>query len=800
GFCDDFFQELNHGSPFIKRYIDRANEYWIEEYNVDGFRFDLAKCVADDGITIGEAGYTEAVTSGWKDVADDVWNNVDEDTYMILEFFGSPSVENELGGYKDDDGDTGSMMTWHNMNPQYSQADMGFQENSNVSDSYYGNRGDYDQASFIAYMESHDEQWLMRKKKAFGNSSGNYSTQDLETALERQKLSAAFYFTIPGPRMTWQFSELGYGWGEDECLRPGDACSSSAPGRTSPKPIRWEYRNADEYPGRVKLYKAWSALINLRTQTEVFSSTQTDVSTTLSGGLGRRIVLEHDSMNAVVIGNFGLESREMSANFPTTGSWYDFYTGEAVQIEADEQDANIPLAPGEFHIYTSKPVDTPQQGLVPYGSAAPPPGPPSSLESTTDFEAGSISLAWSASEASDVVEYRIYRGRSINFDTTGARLASVGGQTTTFTDTTVEAGSAYYYRVAALDNDGLLSEPTSVLSALLQPETVSVSASRSFGDGTQQSDYRLIALPGQVNRGVQSTFDGEAGDAWQAYWDNGANDDFLVSFDGSSTFQFEPGRGFWAISETSWTVEESLSTIPLSQGSSGPVVAIELHDGWNIISNPLGKDVAWTQVQAVNGGTLQPLWRFDGSFNQTNTFASAKTGAAFYFNNQSGLARLQIPYVSSQAQVASSTTESSQLLSVTAKGPETSASTVRLGTSESATDGIGPDDVVAPPHRFEALSLRVQAKKTKDVKQRQQSLVQSVRQTGGDGQVYHLALRTKDQNPVTIQVSDVEALDGDQVRLLNRETGASFDLRNDRKIEVTPQANTTRMVVITGNA
>jgi len=398
------------------------------------------------------------------------------------------------------------------------------------------------------------------------------------------------------------------------------------------------------------------------------------------------------------------------------------------------------------------------------------------------------------------VEYRIYRGRSINFDTTGARLASVGAQTTSFTDTTVEAGSAYYYRVAALDNDGLLSEPTSVLSALLQPETVSVSASRSFGDGTQQSDYRLIALPGQVNRGVQSTFDGEAGDAWQAYWDNGSSDDFLVSFDGSSTFQFEPGRGFWAISETSWTVEESLSTIPLSQGSSGPVVAIELHDGWNIISNPLGKDVAWTQVQAVNGGTLQPLWRFDGSFNQTNTFASAKTGAAFYFNNQSGLARLQIPYVSSQAQVASSTTESSQLLSVTAKGPETSASTVRLGTSESATDGIGPDDIVAPPHRFEALSLRVQAKKTKDVKQRQQSLVQSVRQTGGDGQVYHLALRTKDQNPVTIQVSDVEALDGDQVRLLNRETGASFDLRNDRKIEVTPQANTTRMVVITGNA
>jgi len=640
----------------------------------------------------------------------------------------------------------------------------------------------------------------MRKKKAFGNSSSGYSTRDFETALERQKLSAAFYFTIPGPRMTWQFSELGYGWGENECLRPGDACSSSAPGRTASKPIRWEYRNAEEHPGRVELYKAWSALINLRTQTDAFSSTQTDVSTKLSGGLGRRIVLEHDSMNAVVVGNFGLESREMSANFPTTGSWYDFYTGEAVQIESDEQDANIPLAPGEFHIYTSKPVDTPEQGLVPYGVAAPPPDPPSSLEATTDFEAGSITLQWAASEASDVVEYRIYRGRTAEFDTTGSGIASVEGQTTSYTDTTVEASAAYYYRVAALDNDGILSSPTSALSALLQPEAVSVNASRSFGDGTQESDYRLIALPGQVNRGVQATFDGEAGDAWQAYWDNGSSEDFLVSFDGSSTFQFGPGRGFWAISEASWRVEESISTIPLSRGASGPVVAIDLHDGWNIISNPLGKDVAWTQVEAINGGTLQPLWRFDGSFRQTSTFASAKTGEAFYFNNQSGQARLQIPYTNSESQVASSTTDSAQLLSLTARGADASVSSVRLGTSESATDGVGPDDVVAPPHRFEAVSLRVQAKQTADVSQRQQSLVQSIRPSGGDGQVYHLALRTEEQNPVTIEIDGVDSFKGNQARLVNRETGASYDLRHAQQIEVVPEAKTTRMVVITGNA
>jgi len=42
------------------------------------------------------------VTEGWKDVADHVWDTVDSDALMILEFFGSPGVENELGGYRDE--------------------------------------------------------------------------------------------------------------------------------------------------------------------------------------------------------------------------------------------------------------------------------------------------------------------------------------------------------------------------------------------------------------------------------------------------------------------------------------------------------------------------------------------------------------------------------------------------------------------------------------------------------------------------------------------------------------------------
>jgi hypothetical protein len=505
-------------------------------------------------------------------------------------------------------------------------------------------------------------------------------------------------------------------------------------------------------------------------------------------------------MDAVVVGNFGLDARTMSANFPKTGTWYDFYTGDSVQIEPSEQEAGIPLAPGEFHIYTSEPVPTPEEGLVPFEAAAPPPGAPSSLEATTDFEAGSISLGWTASDAPDVVQYQIYRGRAADFDTTGSRIATVDGQTTTYTDTTVEAGSAYFYRVAALDNDGILSAPTSTLSAILQPETVPVDVSFSFGDGTQQDHYRLVALPGQVNRGLGATFEGEAGDAWQAYWDNGASSDFLVSFDGSSTFQFAPGRGFWAISESGWSVEERFSTVSLNQGTVGPVAVIDLHDGWNIISNPLGKAVSWSRVAEANGETLQPLWRFDGTFQRATTFASASSGEAFYFNNQGGLRRLQIPFAGSKAASRSKASAASDLLSLTAEGPDGETSTVRMGTRPSASDAVGAEDVIAPPHRFEQMSLRVRAQNADEAAAREQTLMASVRGPDSEGQVWHLTLRSESRDPVTLRAEGIEGDDEQRVRLVNRETGESYDLRRNPSVRVVPAGASTRLVVITGDA
>ena len=800
------FNDLNHESVFTKYWLDRANEYWLTEFNVDGFRFDLSKGFTQTNTNDVTAwsSYDQSRIDILQRMADEIWA-VDDEAYVILEHFAEPSEEQALAAYRTDDGRSG-MMLWNNMNRAYSQSAMGFIDasdfSSDLSNTYYRNRG-LDIPNYITYMESHDEQWLMHRNREFGNSSGDYSVQNLDTALNRQKLVGAFFFTVPGPRMMWQFGELGYGWAPNECLKPGGSgdgeCMASAPGRVAPKPIRWEYRDPNQSPNRVRLYKTWSALLNLRNANEVFTATDTQVDLRVGQGVaGRRIELQHPSMDAVVVGNFGVEARDVTADFPSSGTWYDYFTGRAVNIEAEEQDAPIPMAPGEFHIYTSEPVSFPEAGLVPYGVAAPPPPAPADLQSSADLDAGTISLSWTASSASDLTGYQIYRGTSASFDTTGARIATLGPEATSFTDDDVALDEVYYYRVVAQDNDGMRAA-TSAVEGVLYPQTVAVSASRTFGDGAAKEDYRLVALPGQVSRGLDATFEDEAGTSWQAFWDDGSAEDYLQKFDGSATFDFAPGRGFWVISSSEWTVTDDLPTVPLQERDAGAGTAIDLHSGWNIVSNPLDINVAWSRVESANGeGDLQPLWRFDGTFDQDTSFASAASGEAFYFNNQSDLDSLFIPYTATPASQAKST-DAPPVLALTAQAVESGASsTVEIGASKSASDGVGTEDIIGPPVEFAPVSLRVQASDD-DASARQRSLVRSLRAAEAEGQSYDLTLRAEAGTTIRLTVDGAQSVATDEVRLVNRATGTTHDLRGESSIELTPESDVTPLTVLAGS-
>ena len=148
------------------------------------------------------------------------------DAYVILEHFAANNEETVLADY--------GMMLWGNISHEYNEATLGY--NNNLSGVDYQARG-WDDAHLIAYMESHDEERLNYKNLNFGNSNGSYNITDLPTALKRLELGSVFYFPIPGPKMLWQFGELGYDFSINRCTNG----SINENCRLDPKPIRWDY-------------------------------------------------------------------------------------------------------------------------------------------------------------------------------------------------------------------------------------------------------------------------------------------------------------------------------------------------------------------------------------------------------------------------------------------------------------------------------------------------------------------------------------------------------------------------------
>ncbi|HBX67007.1 MAG TPA: hypothetical protein DEG32_12940, partial [Balneolaceae bacterium] len=363
------FNDFNHQYAGTQYYTKRMIEHWIEEYNIDGFRWDLTKGFTQNCPPVrfdasGNPVYDGCTSQYQQDrvdilrmYADYQWA-ADEDFIIIFEHLGSENEEAQWANYRVGEGK--GIMLWGNMNGAYSEASMGYHENgkSNLFGVQSESRNSFQRRHIVGYMESHDEQWLMLKKRKFGNSFGSYDVKDLGTALGRQKLAAAFFLPLPGPKMIWQFGELGYGWGTNECLKPGGSgngdCLASDPGRVSEKPVRWEYYDDNE---RLKVYKTWSSLLELRRSSPAF--TEPDEAVYSLDEAIKSYTLEHEDTDVLVVGNFGVTEATAEVVYPSSGTWYDFYKGTSQSIS--NPDREIVLAPGEFKIFTTREFETPEE-------------------------------------------------------------------------------------------------------------------------------------------------------------------------------------------------------------------------------------------------------------------------------------------------------------------------------------------------------------------------------------------------------------------------------------------------------
>ena len=326
--------DMNHESTYTKTYVKETLQYWLEEYKINGFRFDLSKGFTQTN-TLGN-------TSAWgnqdnsriailEDYADFMWT-VNPNTYVILEHFAANSEETILANY--------GMLLWGNLNNNYAQNTMGFSSSSDISWMSYKARG-WNNPHAVGYMESHDEERLMYKNLQFGNSSGSYSVKTSATALKREELAANFFFTIPGPKMIWQFGELGYDISIDQN------------GRTGRKPIHWEYFND---ANRKHVYDVWRTLAMFKKTQPVFNTTDFSLNVT---GLTKRIILRDASMDVVIMGNFDVTTQSISPSFTKTGTWYEYYTGSTLNVTTSNTSIPISFQPGEYRLYSTVQLNNP---------------------------------------------------------------------------------------------------------------------------------------------------------------------------------------------------------------------------------------------------------------------------------------------------------------------------------------------------------------------------------------------------------------------------------------------------------
>ncbi len=328
--------DFNHESKATQYFIDRVLQYWLTEFKIDGFRFDFTKGFGNNpkpatGDVWGST-YDPDRIRLLKRMVDKIWS-YEPTAIMIFEHLAENREDQELAQY--------GILMWGNMNYNYNEATMGWVSNSNFNGISYLQRN-WNVPNLIGYMESHDEERLMFKNKTYGNSSQapTYDIKNLTTGLNRIKLAATFFITVPGPKMIWQFGELGY----DISINQG--------GRLGKKPLPWTdglnyYSDTD----RKSLFNVFAALIKLKKNYPAFSSN--DFSLATSVGL-KRIKINHSSMNVVILGNFDVSSGPLLPDFQNTGKWYEFFTGDSLNVT----DVNmlITLQPGEYRLYTSKKI------------------------------------------------------------------------------------------------------------------------------------------------------------------------------------------------------------------------------------------------------------------------------------------------------------------------------------------------------------------------------------------------------------------------------------------------------------
>jgi len=354
--------DFNHQQVRTKTYVKKVIKNWIQEYKIDGFRWDLTKGFTQNcpsNVSGGQDNCTNSTqpdrVAVLKEYADYSWL-LDPTHYAIFEHLGSDSEEQQWANYRIGETPSKGIMMWGKMTDPYSELLKGFAANADINRMGHQAHG-FTAKRLMGYPESHDEERIMYNAFTNGNTGGSKPTFDnLDNCLARMSSIGASSLLVPGPKMIWHFADLGmqnsiFTCSDGSLNTPSGGPSGDCKLSTKPQP-QW----TDNWLGdlkRSKIYNDWAKMIALKIFEPVFEGNYL-ISPDRSN-IRQRIYVYDDALpstqlkNVVVLCNFSVGDVDFIPNFPYAGTWYNLMDNTSINVT--DVNAQIAIPSGQFLIY-----------------------------------------------------------------------------------------------------------------------------------------------------------------------------------------------------------------------------------------------------------------------------------------------------------------------------------------------------------------------------------------------------------------------------------------------------------------
>ena len=326
--------DWDHFNTYTVEYINQVNKIWLDEYKVDGFRYDATRMI---GWNLSQPEYG---IPGWTSAIAET----DSSVYQIAEHLPvDPWLVNN----------TSLTSSWHDSfhdrlldhihggNPSTLTL-----MNQVVRLYEYSNSGSYYQypTQAVKYMISHDEQSFIQEMVVFNNFS-------IEQARAKDKFYATILFTSQGIPMIFQGQEFGLQTGWDDDNGNGDYEE-----KLQYRPINWSYLGTESAQSHLEHY---SKLIYLRKKNPaLYKGTFYDLwrydpervivygYKDVSGG--------NNNDQVVVIANFSNFTRTVyDVPFLSAGTWYNIIDDNSTLVTNDGNYGVYTIPANTAHVYTN---------------------------------------------------------------------------------------------------------------------------------------------------------------------------------------------------------------------------------------------------------------------------------------------------------------------------------------------------------------------------------------------------------------------------------------------------------------